>query len=254
MITADLTDKKVLITGATSGIGKATAVLFARLGAQVVASGLPNDAHAETAIGEFEQLGLGDRIDVMPGDISSESDAARMVNEAIDHLGGLNYLVNNAGTPAKRGKEVDYNYLDFYTEAFWQKVITTNLYGPFYCARAAAPALRASKGAIVSTSSTSGASGGGSLSYSSSKAGLNILTRNLAAILAPDVRVNAVAPGLVDTPWTAGFSTARKEGSVRTSMIPRILQPEEVAEVILFLCAGPAMVNAQVVTIDGGRY
>ena len=253
MISADLSGKRILVTGGLSGIGKATVELFAANGARVAANFLPDDSEAAMRAADWASRRYAHEIVAAPGDVSDSESAERMVQSAIGDLGGLDFLVNNAGTPATDGAEIDYSDLAMYTPAFWQKVIGTNLYGPFFCSRAAAPALKVSGGAIVCISSIAGEKGGGSLSYSSSKAGLNILTKNLAAILAPDVRVNAVAPGLVDTPWTMGFSQERKSRSIGSAFIPKLLQPQDVAEVVLFLCAGPPMINAQVITIDGGR-
>jgi 3-oxoacyl-[acyl-carrier protein] reductase len=176
------------------------------------------------------------------------------VKEAIGRLGGrLDHLVNNAGTAASR-TPIPFEDLDALDEAFWQTILSTNLVGTFRCVRAAAPALREAKGAVVNVASLAGIGGAGSsLAYAASKAGVINLTRNLARALAPDVRVNAVAPGLVETPWTRPWPEERKRASVESIWLRRMARPEEIAEVIVFLCAGASYVNGETVIIDGGR-
>src|SRR5262249_59149628 len=120
----------------------------------------------------------------------------------IEKLGRLDSLINSAGTPATT-EPIEFTDLDAMTEDFWQTILMTNLIGPFRCAHAAASALKASRGAIVNTTSVAGLGvRGSSVAYGASKAGLVNLTKNLARALAPEVRVNAVAPGLVHSPST----------------------------------------------------
>ena len=115
------------------------------------------------------------------------------------------------------------------------------------------PTLRASRGAIVNTASVAGLGRrGSSVAYSASKAGLINLTRSLARALAPDVRVNAVAPGLVATPWTEPWSEERKASTVGRTMLGRMARPEDIAETIFFLGAGAAYITGETITVDGG--
>jgi len=148
---------------------------------------------------------------------------------------------------------VPFEDLDRLDEDFWQAILSTNLVGPFRCARAAAPALTVAGGCIVSTASIAGLGGqASSIAYAASKAGLVNLTRNLARALAPEVRVNAVAPGLTRTPWTDTWPDERKARSVADTMLRRMVEPEDIADAMIFLCAQKA-ITGQTVVVDCGR-
>jgi 3-oxoacyl-[acyl-carrier protein] reductase len=175
-----------------------------------------------------------------------------MVENAIAALGRLDFLVNNAGTPATP-VPIPFAELDALTEEFWSQILTTNLIGPFRCAHAAVPALRAARGAICNTASIAGVIGSGSsIPYAASKAGLINLTRSLARSLAPGIRVNAVAPGFVDSPWNKDWPADRRQNSIERTPLKRACTPADIAETIFFLCAGAAMITGQTVIVDGG--
>jgi len=250
MITADLTGKTALVTGGASGIGLATVEAFARSGAGVAMNYLPDDPRA---MRQIERLtSLGHRIVAAPGSVSHPGDAEAMVSRAIDALGRLDFLVNNAGTPAATAP-IPFADFDALTEEFWQSILMTNLIGPFRCTHAAAGALKAARGAICSTASIAGVQGSGSsIPYATSKAGVINLTRSLARTLAPEIRVNAVAPGFVDSPWNKDWPADRKVQSIERTPLKRACKPEDIAEVIFFLCAGAAMVTGQTIIVDGG--
>lgn len=250
MITADLRGKAALVTGGASGIGLATVELLLLAGAKVAMNHLAEDSRARTEIERFQAHGY--QVTSAPGDVSRAGEAEAMVKRVIEQLGGLDILVNNAGTPGTTAP-IEFADLDAMTEGFWQTILSTNLIGPFRCSRAAAAALKASRGAIVNTASVAGLGRpGSSIAYGASKAGLVNLTRSLAVALAPEVRVNAVAPGLVDSPWTQAWPAARKQAYVDSALMKRVCTPADIAEAILFLAAGGAMVTGHTLPVDGG--
>jgi 3-oxoacyl-[acyl-carrier protein] reductase len=186
---ADLAGKTALITGAASGIGLATAELFAKRGAKVALNYLPGDPRGPAAVERLRTQGLA--VIGAPGDVAKAGAAEAMVREAIEALGRLDFLVNNAGTPATI-EPIPPSELDRLTEEFWATILATNLLGPFRCTHAAVAALKAAGGAVCNTASVAGRNmPGSSMAYGASKAALINLTQNLARALAPQARVNA---------------------------------------------------------------
>jgi 3-oxoacyl-[acyl-carrier protein] reductase len=178
-----------------------------------------------------------------------------MVAETVDRHGRIDVLVNNAGTT----RFIAYPDLDALTDEVWDEILSVNLMGAFYCARAAAPALKRARGAIVNVTSIAGVrTGGSSLPYAVSKAALTQLTKGLAVALAPEVRVNSVAPGLVATRWHIGrigedgFAEQAKQAASATPL-RQVAGPEHVAQAVLaFLQAD--LVTGESMIVDGGRY
>ena len=250
MMSADLKGKTALVTGGASGIGLATIEAFARCGAAVALNHLPDDPRGSAQVERLR--GEGFRIVAAPGDVSRPGEAERMVSEAVAALGRLDFLVNNAGTPATT-VPIPFADLDALGEDFWSRILSTNLLGPFRCTHAAVSALRAARGAVCNTASIAGLMGSGSsIPYAASKAGLINLTRALARTLAPEIRVNAVAPGLVDSPWNKDWPKERKRSEIERTPMKRACRPADIAEAIFFLCAGGAMITGQTLTVDGG--
>jgi 3-oxoacyl-[acyl-carrier protein] reductase len=175
------------------------------------------------------------------------------VRAAIGELGGLDILINNAGT-AVSPTPVDFKDLDAMTDEFWAATINTNLLGAFRCTREAAPELKAARGAVVSTASVAGLGlRGSSIAYGASKAALINLTNSLARALAPEVRVNAVAPGLVESPWTSQWPAERMQKTKESTLLERLAQPADIAEAMLFLAAGASYITGQTLVVNGGQ-
>jgi 3-oxoacyl-[acyl-carrier protein] reductase len=251
MMRFDLTGKAALVTGAASGIGLATATMLARFGCTVAMNHLPDDPRGPEAVARL----AGERLHVIaaPGNVGVAGDAERMVLAAVEKLGRLDLLVNNAGTPGVRAAVPPDDFAAM-TEAMWETILQTNLLGVFRCSKAAVPALRSARGAIVSVASIAGVSAqGSSAPYGASKAGVVNLTRSLARGLGPEVRVNAVAPGSVDNDaWPIAWSDAYRREAADKAVLKRRCATEDIAEVIVFLGFGAAMVTGQTVVVDGG--
>ena len=250
MITSDLSGKTALITGGGSGIGRATAELFLASGATVAVNHLPGD---ESALAAIDAMRAAGKVISAPGDVSDAASAPDMVRAAIGELGGLDILINNAGT-AVSPTPVDFKDLDAMTDEFWAATINTNLLGAFRCTREAAPELKAARGAVVSTASVAGLGlRGSSIAYGASKAALINLTNSLARALAPEVRVNAVAPGLVESPWTSQWPAERMQKTKESTLLERLAQPVDIAEAMLFLAAGASYITGQTLVVNGGQ-
>jgi NAD(P)-dependent dehydrogenase (short-subunit alcohol dehydrogenase family) len=243
-------DKRVLVTGSSRGIGLATARAFLDRGARVAINGR-SEGSVEAAM---DTLGSHDRLAPAPGDVSSLAACDAVVGQAVEALGGLDILVNNAGIYViKSVEDTD--------EALWDGILDTGLKAAFFCSRAALPALRDSKGTIINISSSAGLMGFPRIAaYCAAKAGLVNLTRSLALELAPDVRVNCVCPGPVDTAMgRTNLDQQLSPAEARTAFegdIPlgRMGEPEEVADAIVWLASGSSSyVTGAIIAVDGGR-
>nr|WP_247493344.1 SDR family oxidoreductase [Bradyrhizobium sp. 142] len=221
----------------------------AEAGCTVALNHLPDDPRAPEEVSKLR----ADGYDVfgVPG-VIGDGKEAELVNVALDKMGGLDLLVNNAGTPGAR-KSISSSDLDLITDEVWSAVLDTNLIGLFRCTRAAAPSLRQSRGAIVSLASVSAlTSRGSSLAYAASKAGIIAITRHLAQGLAPEIRINAVAPGAVDSTWQIEWTEAQRQSSIERTPLRRRCVPEDIAETIVYLGFAAPMITGQTIVIDGG--
>jgi 3-oxoacyl-[acyl-carrier protein] reductase len=250
MIRYDLAGRTALVTGAASGIGLALVTQLARNGARVALNHLAEDPRGPDQVARLRAEGLD--VIAAPGDVGDAAGGPRMVEQAIADLGRLDFLANNAGTPGSRTSIASHE-LHRITEELWGVLLQVNLLGVFRCTKAAAPALRASGGAVVNTASIAGMSSpGSSMAYGATKAGVISLTKNLARALSPEVRVNAVAPGAVDSAWMIEWTNEQRSSSIDKALLKRRCTPDDLAEVMLFLLAGAAMVTGQTVVVDGG--
>jgi ketoreductase RED2 len=241
-MSVDLTSKAIIVTGSSSGIGAAVARRLAGLGAGIVL----NSATSAEA-GQRIAAELGDAVYIQ-GDIGDPATAAALVAAAEERWGRLDGLVNNAGVTI----EVPMPDIAAVTVAHWEKVLRTNVIGTFLVSQAALPLLRQSgEGWIINITSLAGVrQTGSSLPYAVSKAALNHLTTILAKHADGGVRVNAVAPGLVDTPWTDGWDQ-QKAGVQLVAPLHRVATPEDIADACLALISTP-YATGQTLVVDGG--
>ncbi|ADB35996.1 short-chain dehydrogenase/reductase SDR [Kribbella flavida DSM 17836] len=237
---AGMTQPVALVTGSASGIGAATARRFAADGMTVV-------VHSRSSRDAGEALAAELSGSYLQADLADDEQAAGLVPRVLAEHGRLDVLVNNAGI----SWPVPHTDLDGLTAADWRKLLDVNLIAPWLLCTAALPALRATGGCVVNVTSHAGVRPkGSSIAYAASKAALNHVTKLLAAALGPDVRVNAVAPGLVDTPMTASW-TAAQELWKSSSPMRRAARPEDVAGLIAAIVASDYL-TGEVILLDGG--
>jgi 3-oxoacyl-[acyl-carrier protein] reductase len=248
----DLNGKVAVVTGASSGIGRATAEMLAASGARVAINFHRNQAGAEKARTEIADRG-GSAI-VVQADVTRARDVHALISQTVAELGPVDILVNNAGSLVERLRILEL------TEDRWDEVIDLNLKSAFLCSQAVAGSMMERKtGAIVNVSSIAGRTGGalGSIHYSAAKGGLITFTKGLAKELAPfGVRVNAVSPGVIDTPYHEQFSSPEvMKAYVAGIPSGRVGTPGEVAKVICFLASDAASYLAgETIEINGGMF
>jgi len=242
--------KVALVTGSATGIGRACALRFAENEFHVVV----NYSRSESEARETQRLIEGCRVRslLVQCDVASDAAVRDMLRSVEREFGRLDVLVNNAGTTWF----IDHKNLEELTEEKWDRILQVNLKGPYFCTRAAVPLLRKSGGgAVVNVSSVAGLTGeGSSIAYAASKGALNTMTRSLARALGPEIRVNAVCPGPVDTRWLRAVMTP-EELEKRTAHFPmkRPALPEDIADAIYYLATGTTLTTGQCLVVDGGR-
>jgi 3-oxoacyl-[acyl-carrier protein] reductase len=236
--------KVVLVTGGGRGIGRAISAAFAQEGAAVAVAFREHGHEAQSVVDGLRRAGR--RAIAVQGDVGRAGEAKAMVDEVLDTWERLDVLVNNAGILRRTP-------LSDLTLREWDEVLAANLTGVMLCAQAAAPALRARSGAIVNVASIRGLIGGTSLAYAASKGGVVTLTKTLARTLAPQVRVNAVAPAFVDTALNVHLTVEQREQIAGQIPLGRFAEPEEIARAVVFL-ASPraAYITGQTLVVDGG--
>jgi 3-oxoacyl-[acyl-carrier protein] reductase len=245
--------KVCVVTGSSSGIGAATARLYARHGWNVVINYSRDAAPAEAVAAQCRELGA--EVLVVKADVSQDLDCRRLAAETETHFGRADVLVNNAGTT----KFVDLKDLDGLEAEDFHRIYSVNVVGAFQMVRAFAPLLKRHPGSgIVNVSSVASIMGrGSSLAYMASKGALNALTVGLARALGPNVRVNAIAPGLVETPWLQdGLGAEAYQRGVDwykgRAALEAVISPEDVAETAWYLGASAAKTTGELMLVDAG--
>jgi 3-oxoacyl-[acyl-carrier protein] reductase len=245
-----MTARVAIVTGGSSGVGEATAKQLAGRGWKVAII-FAKDAKKAAAVA----AGCSEAMAVQ-GNVAEDADCRRIAREVLARWGRIDALVNNAGTT----KFADHKDLEALSATDFEAIFRVNLIGPFQMVRACEKALRASRGSIVNVSSVAHLLGtGSSVAYAASKAALNTMSLSLARSLAPEVRVNVVAPGFVRTPWQvaamgeAGADEAERRFAERAPL-KSAARPEDVADAIAWLVEGARSVTGEIVYVDGGMH
>ena len=240
-------DKVVVITGSSRGIGRAIAVSYAKLGANVVVNYHKNDNDANLTKLVIENYGV--KCLLCKADISREEEVKKMYEKVMQAFGRVDILINNAGIVFDIPFEER-------TVSHWTQTLNTNLVAMFLTSKIFGQALKQSEmPSIVNISSTNGINTtySTSIDYDASKAGIISLTKNLAEIYAPKINVNCVAPAWVDTEMNIDLPVSFVKGEADRIMLKRFAQPEEIADLVIFLTSSKARyITAQTICVDGG--
>jgi 3-oxoacyl-[acyl-carrier protein] reductase len=245
----DLRGKVALVTGGGTGLGKVISLTFAREGMDVAIAYTKSEKEAAETVGEIQALGR--RGLAVRADVSVAADVQAMVDRVVRDLGRIDVLVNNAGATVF----VPFEDLDGVKESDWDHIMAVNVKGPWLCAKAVAPIMkRQGAGRIVQTTSISGLRiGGSSLPYSVSKAAETFLTHGLALALAPEITVNAIAPGLIDTRWGRAWGDEALRKGAEAAPLKRLPSLEDCAAAVLMAVKNDSM-TGQSLVVDAGRY
>ena len=243
--------KVVLVTGSATGVGRACAVKFASMGFDAVVN-YPgaDEEEAKETVRLVEAQGVNALLSRC--DVSRDDEVVAMLAATEKTFGHLDVLVNAAGATAF----VEHEDLQGLNEEQWDSILGVNTKGPFFVTRAAVRLLKGRKGAaVVNVSSVAGISGfGSSIAYCASKGALNTMTKSLARALAPEIRVNAVCPGPIDSRWLRrDMSEEEISERVASFPIPQLSSPENIADTVSYLAIGTTMTTGQILVVDGGR-
>lgn len=248
-----LSGKAAIITGGGTGVGKATALRLANEGCRVLIN--YSRSQEETEATAEEVRGLGVPCLAYQADVADDAACRAMVAAAEKEFGRVDILVNSAGTT----KFIAADDLEAVTDDIWLRLYQVNVLGPFHCIRAVKePMLRAGGGAIVNVSSVAArTANGSSIAYCCTKAALDNLTISMARTLAPQIRVNGVAPGLISSRWVAqnlGQAAWEKtlKGCEEKTPLGRVCSPDDVAAAILSFITGSPLITGQTIVVDGG--
>ena len=243
-----MSGRVAIVTGGSSGIGAATVKELSKRGWRVAVNFAKDSVKAKRLASECKEAF------VVQGDVAEDADCRRVASEVLAQCGRIDALVNSAGST----KFVKHADLEGLSAQDFQDIFRVNLIGPFQMVRACAGALKASRGAVVNVSSVAHLLGtGSSIAYAASKAALNTMSFSLARTLAPEVRVNVVLPGYVNTPWQvaahgeAGAAEAERRYAA-VAPLKAASEPQDVAEAIVWLVEGARRVTGEIIYVDGG--
>lgn len=238
-----------LVTGGATGVGRSVALKVAARGGKVAVNYSRSEADANKTVADAAAAG-GEAIAIQ-GDVADPAVAVRLVEQTVERFGRLDLLVNNAGYT----EFISYPDLDAIGDDTWDRIFAVNLKGAFYCARAASKAMRRSGGgSVVNVASVAGITGSGSsIPYACSKAAMIALTKALATALAPEIRVNAVAPGYIHTRWHAGHEPDWYERTRLGIPLKRLGTADDMADAVLALGLDVTHATGQTLVVDGGR-
>lgn len=236
-----------VVTGGATGIGRATSEKLAAAGCAVAIIYSRSNTEANDTVNAIRAT--GQEAIAIRTDVADDAQVRRMMAEVVEAFGNITYLVNNAGIT----RQLPFADLEAIADDTWDELFAVNVKGAFNCSRAAAPYLRATPGsAIVNVGSIAGETGyGSSLPYAVSKAALHGMTKSLARALAPDIRVNCIAPGAVETRWWSGNETKMRQLSGNLPL-QRISTPEDIAESICLLLTARS-ITGQIVKAENGQ-
>jgi 3-oxoacyl-[acyl-carrier protein] reductase len=242
-----LKDRVALVTGAGTGIGRAIAEIFAREGAKVAVNYSKSREAAEEVVAGIRSAG-GTAL-AIGADVADAAEVEGMVNRVNQEFGQIDILVNNAGWSTR----IPHDQLDNLTDEIWDRTFDTNLRGAFYAVRSAVPSLRKQPGAsIVNVASVAGMTGmGSSIAYAASKGAMITMNKSLARALAPQIRVNAIAPGFVRTRFASWPAAAFDQGEAVTPL-KHLATVEEIAALALYLVADAGSMTGETIVVDGG--
>lgn len=243
-----------IVTGSATGIGAACVIELARRGWRTVINYTKSEAEAQATARECENLG-GETL-LVRANVAEDADCRRMADAALEKWGRIDGLINNAGTT-----KVVFNHADLHalSASDFQNIYAVNVVGAFQMIRAVEPTMRQQgRGSVVNISSRAGVdSSGTSIAYAASKGALNTMTIGLARALGPQIRVNAVCPGFVETRWLQGAIGEKYEKArdryASNSPLQKTSTPEDIADVALWLLTGAASVTGELILVDGGN-
>ena len=240
--------KAALITGGGTGVGRAATLQLAARGFDVAINYSRSKEDAEATAAEAHEKGA--RAICMQCDVADDGQVRAMIERCKAEFGRLDVVVNNAGTTFF----VKHTELEEMTEERWDRILAVNLKGPFFVSRAAIPLMRAGGGgAIVNVASVAGVAGSGSsIAYAASKGGLITMTKSMAKAFAPDIRVNAVCPGVIISRWLEGHEDM-VEAALKITPLKRASTTDDIADVVVFLACDAGMMTGQALVVDGGR-